>query len=332
MSIEKVSPEDYIRFLLASPKEASCTEAAAGYQDRANDPAHDAFNRLLHRQPSDTKALQQEALTMVRADGGVLVLDDTTLDKPYAHHIELVTYHWSGKHQQVVRGINLITLLWTDGTQLIPCDFRVYDKPIGGHNKNEHFQEMLRTAKANGLSPAYVLFDGWYAGLENLKTIRDLQWKFLTRLKPNRQVDPDNTGNVALEQLEIGTAGRRVHLRGLGFIRVFRVTRSDQEIQYWATNEPTMSEPTRKRLAQWGWQIEVYHRGIKQCCNIERSRLRSFNGQWAHISCALRAFLRLEKERHHKKKSWYKIKSEVVSAAVRKFLNSNQLSWAYCTA
>jgi len=42
-----------------------------------------------------------------------LVLDDTTLDKPYAQKMDLVTYHWSGKHQRVVKGIALLTLLWT---------------------------------------------------------------------------------------------------------------------------------------------------------------------------------------------------------------------------
>ena len=61
---------------------------------------------------------------------GVLVLDDTTLDKPYAKRMELVSRHWSGKHKRVVWGINLLTLLWTDGNALIPCDFRVYDRPL----------------------------------------------------------------------------------------------------------------------------------------------------------------------------------------------------------
>jgi hypothetical protein len=78
---------------------------------------------------------------------GFLVLDDTTLDKPYAQKMELVTYHWSGKHQKVVKGINLLTLLWTDGKALIPCDFRVYDKPIDGNTKNEKFLEMLQKAR-----------------------------------------------------------------------------------------------------------------------------------------------------------------------------------------
>ena len=37
------------------------------------------------------------------------MLDDFTLDKPYAKRIGLVTRHWSGKHHRVVMGINLIT-------------------------------------------------------------------------------------------------------------------------------------------------------------------------------------------------------------------------------
>jgi hypothetical protein len=32
------------------------------------------------------------------------------------------------KRRKVVRGINLITLLWTDGDRKIPCDYRLYSK------------------------------------------------------------------------------------------------------------------------------------------------------------------------------------------------------------
>jgi len=60
---------------------------------------------------------------------GLLILDDTTLDEPYAQKMNLVTYHWSGKHQRVAKGIALLTL--------IPCDFRVYDKPQGERPKRK---------------------------------------------------------------------------------------------------------------------------------------------------------------------------------------------------
>jgi len=130
--------------------------------------------------------LWQEAKAFVDKKRGLLVLDDTTLDKPYAKKMELVTYHWSGKHQKVIQGIALLTWLWTDGKALIPCDFRVYDKPFGGQSKNEHFPAMLKTAKERGFEPEYVLMESWYSGLENLKMIASFGWPFLTRLKGHR--------------------------------------------------------------------------------------------------------------------------------------------------
>ena len=105
--------------------------------------AHDAINRFLERQSSDTEALWQEALPFIEKDNGFLIIDDTTLDKPYAHNIEVVKYHWSGKHHKVVKGINLVNLIWTDGTSIIPLDCRVYDRDHDGKTKNDHFQEML---------------------------------------------------------------------------------------------------------------------------------------------------------------------------------------------
>jgi putative transposase len=108
---------DYIHFLIAVQKVFTCTEAA---REGERAPAHDAFTRLLQRQPPD---MWQEAKAFVDMGKGLLVLDDTTLDKPYAQKMDLVTYHWSGKHQRVVKGIALLTLLWTEGKALIPCDF-----------------------------------------------------------------------------------------------------------------------------------------------------------------------------------------------------------------
>ncbi len=65
-------------------------------------------------------------------EGGLLIVDDTTLDKPYSRKMELVHRHWSGKHRRVVNGINLATLLWSKAEALVPTDFRVYDKPREG--------------------------------------------------------------------------------------------------------------------------------------------------------------------------------------------------------
>jgi putative transposase len=251
---------------------------------------------------------------------GLLVLDDTTLDKPYAQKMDLVTYHWSGKHQRVVKGIALLTLLWTEGKSLIPCEFRVYDKPQGGKTKNEHFQDMLRKAQERGFAPDYVLMDSWYSSLENLKLIASFAWFFLTRLKSNRLVNPDGQGNRPICEIEIPPEGRVVHLRGFGFVRVFRTVSKEGDAEYWATNDLGMTEEKRKELEGKGWGIEVYHRALKQCCGVERAQVRKAVSILRHLLLALRAFLRLEVYRLRTGVSWYEAKTAIIREAIRCYL------------
>jgi len=170
-------------------------EAARVQPIQDDPPAHDAFTRLLHRLEPNPDTLWAEAMPLVRRDAGILVLDDSTLDKPYARKIGLLTRHWSGKHRRVVQGINLLTLLWTDGESLIPCDYRLYEKAVDGLSKNDHFRAMLAMAAARGFAPACVVFDSWYASLENLKALRGHGWRWVTQLKANRTVNPDGGGN-----------------------------------------------------------------------------------------------------------------------------------------
>ena len=206
MRAAKCRDSDYIDFLIASPGAFTCTEAARVQDPSPQAPAHDSFTRLLHRIEPDPEALWDEARGLVALNGGALVIDDSTLDKPHARGIEMVTRHWSGKHQGVVRGINLITLLWTDGDRKLPVDYRIYDK-ADGKTKNDHFWEMMLVAKGRGFAPKYVLFDGWYASLENLKQVRGLGWHWSTRLKHNRKVNPEGCGAIPLSEAAISAAG-----------------------------------------------------------------------------------------------------------------------------
>lgn len=250
-------------------------------------PVHDAFTRLLQRQPPETAALWQEVRRLVRGREGVLVLDDTTLDKPYRQPRGLVTYHWSGKHHRVVKGINLLTLLWTDGQRRLPCDFRVYDKPTGGETKNAHFRTTLEAAQARGLAPRYVLFDSWYASLANLKALTSRRWRFLTRLKSNRLVTlARGSRAVPIADVAVPAAGRVVHLRGYGFVKVFRRVATDGDTEYWVTDDRQMTEAQRAALAQQGWGVEVYHRGLKQCCGVERMQVRNQRAVRGHLLLA----------------------------------------------
>jgi putative transposase len=320
MNPPKCKDEDYINFLIATPRQVSATEAARVHPEREEAPAHDAFTRLLQRLEPDPDTLWHEAQTQANLDQGILVIDDSTLDKPYAKKVALVRRHWSGKHHAVVRGINLITLLWTEGDRHVPCDYRVFDKVQDHLTKNDHFQQMLTTAQGRGFQPACVVFDSWYAGLDNLKLIGSFQWIWLTRLKSNRKVNPDRQGLRPISEVEIGEQGRVVWLEGYGLIRVFKIVTTDGDIELWATNKVEMDELERIKWANFAWTIENYHRGVQQFCLIERAQVRSRRAWRNHIACCLRAFLRLESHCYHHGLSWFEAKTAILREAVRQYL------------
>jgi putative transposase len=321
MNPPKCDELDYIHFLVAAQKVFSNTEAARCHPmaDHGG-PAHDAYTRLLHRCHADGDALWQEVQGCVSLEEGMLILDDSTLDKGYARAMALVTWHWSGKHRRVVQGINLITLLWTDGEACLPCDFRLYDKAHDQLSKNDHFRAMVDAAAARGFRPALVCFDSWYASLANLKCLRGRQWHWLTQLKANRLVDPEHGGNRPLSEVCIPLQGLVVHLKGYGWIKVFRIAAPNGSTEHWATDDLTMTLDACADHALVVWKIEEYHRGIKQFCGVERAQHRVAQAQRNHIGLALRAFVRLEVHRLRTGTSWFEAKTAIIREAVRAYL------------
>ncbi len=233
MNQPKLRDEDYINFIIATPRTVTATEASSCQPDSTNAPAHDAFTRLLSRLEPDSEVLWTEAQTQIDLNTGILVLDDSTLEKPYSPFNALLYRHWSGKQKAVVEGINLITLLWTDGVRCVPVDYRVFDKDRDGKTKNDHFAEMLLAAYQRGFNPQLVCFDSWYGSVENFKLVRCLGWHFLTRLKSNRQIRVGNGKLEAVSQAGLcGGNGTLLWLKGFGEIKVFRVRATDGTSEY----------------------------------------------------------------------------------------------------
>jgi putative transposase len=319
MNPPKCDEMDYINFLIAAQKVFSSVEASRTHPDEEA-PAHDAYTRLLKRLPPDSEMLWQEVEPLVERKVGVLVIDDTTLDKPYASKMALVTKHWSGKHGRVVKGINLISLVWTSNACRLPCDFRIYNKAQDGLTKNDHFREMVQQAAEHGFEPELVAFDSWYSGLPNLKQLRALQWHWLTQLKSNREVSIDRTGNRPISKILIPVQGRLVHLKGYGWIKVFRTVGTNGDAEYWATSKLEMTIKEAAFYALDAWQVEIYHRGLKQFTGVEQAQYRLEISQRNHIGLAIRAFVRLEIHRLHSGISWFEAKTSIIRSAMRQYL------------
>ena len=96
MNPPKCSDDDYINFVIATPRSVSATEAAKVQGDEEPAPAHDAFTRLLHRLEPDAETLWREARSQVSLSQGILVIDDSTLDSPTEE--DAMVPPWSCKH------------------------------------------------------------------------------------------------------------------------------------------------------------------------------------------------------------------------------------------
>lgn len=139
----------------------------------------------------------------LRKDSGFLIINDTTLDNLYSHQIELLTHHGNRKHQEVVKGINVATLLWTVGISIIPLNFRIYDHGYDGKTRNDHFQAILIKVYERGFDLHCVLFVSWYSSIGNLKLVTGFYWHFFTRLKSNHLVIQEVSDYRAVSEVAV---------------------------------------------------------------------------------------------------------------------------------
>ena len=166
-----------------------------------------------------------------------------------------------------------------------------------------------------------MLFDSWYASLTNLKYVRDLGWHWFTRLKSNRLLSvPGNRENRPVSEWDIPRHGRVMHLKGYGWVKVFKTVTPDGREEYWATRRLDMTIEEAAEDALHAWQIEVYHQGLKQSTGIERGQFRATIAQRNHIGLAICAFLRLEVARLQRGITWFETKHALIGEAIRHYL------------
>ena len=176
----------YTLFFLAEPQYVSCVRLAQILQELFDD----SINRFLGRERYTPKDLFDEVKGSIQLEGGTLSGDDTVIAKPYSDpkKAESIDYFWSGKHKKVVKGINLITLYYTDNDGVsVPVNYRIYNKQEG-KTKNDYFREMIAARLAWDLKPSMVTGDSWYASADNLKFIRHRELSFLFGSEKNRSL------------------------------------------------------------------------------------------------------------------------------------------------
>ncbi len=320
--------EHYTLFLLSEPKHGGCSRLA----QVLGDVSHDSVNRFLLRERYEPKDLFDMVKTIINMRGGILSVDDTVIEKLYSNpkYAELIGYFWYGKYHKTIKGLNLITLYYSDiHGNSVPLNYRIYDKREG-KTKNDYFREMLTEVLAWGLKPRLVTGDSWYSGVENLKFLKNEKLGFLFAIEKNRTVSNEPGKYCQASTLEIPEEGLLTHLREFGFVKLFRKDFKKEDSRHYILYLPDdekLKQITRSEfitIHDIHWGIESFHRALKQLCGICRFMVRDSHAIKTHIFCSLQAFVRLELMRSENIISnWYELQRNLFTFVVREYIVDN---------
>jgi putative transposase len=284
----------YLTALLYYRTSATCVALA----EVLHTVSHDRLTRMLQADWSGQRLLESAFRTLFVWERGYLIIDDTVVPKPFATAMEGLAWVFSSQQGKPVYGFSVVLLIWTDGRVRIPLGIRLWHK--GGPSKLALALELLSYAR-NRLycRPAYVLFDAWYPSKALLKRIRDYGWYFVCRLKRNRRFNGQ----------PLRAYRRHPYWAASGWLSGgLKVLVVRYGAKYYATNRLTLPAAEVRRLYRVRAQIEEVIRGGKDQLGLNGCQARSERAQLHHLTCCLVAFCVLERERHDRNLTLYKLK------------------------
>lgn len=284
----------YLTAILYYRTSATCVALAEALQT----VSHDRLTRMLQADWSGQRLLERAFRTLFVWERGSLIIDDTVVPKPFATAMEGLAWVFSSQDHKPVYGFSVVLLIWTDGRVRIPLGIRLWHK--GGPSKYALALELLSYAR-NRLHcrPEYVLFDAWYPSKALLKRIREYGWYFVCRLKKNRRFNGQ----------PLRAYRRHPYWAETGWLSGgLKVLVVRYGAKYYATNRLTLPATEVRRLYRGRTQIEEVIRVCKDQLGFNSCQARSERAQLHHLTCCLVAFCVLERERHDRSITIYKLK------------------------
>lgn len=325
--------------------------------------SHDQVTRHLSRRAQTSADLWKIAKPLVRqiqCQDAVLIVDDSIEEKPYTDENEIVCWHYDHSKDQQVKGINFLTALYHSqiNTQSssqevsVPIGFELIAKtefyldPKTGKEKrrspvtkNQLCRQLIQRAVQNQIPFRLVLFDIWFASADNMKFIKaDQQRDFICPLKTNRKValsrqDKQQGRFVRVDTLQLeANATQEVFLEGVEFPlllakQVFANDDGSIGMVYLVCSDTTLSFEDLTTNYHKRWQVECFHKSLKQNVSLEKSPTHTPTTQTNHFCAALCGFIKLERLKVQTKLNHFALKAKLyLNALLSAFEALRQLS------
>lgn len=306
--------------------------------------SHDQIQRLLSRKEMKAADLWQIVKPYVRqieqADG-VIILDDSIAEKPYTDENDIICWHYDHSQDRSVKGINFMTCLYHASGYSLPVGFSIVaktedylDKKSGKQkrrspvSKNEMYRELLTNAKRNQIAFQYVLSDVWYSAADNMMFIKhELDKDFIMPLKSNRKVALSASAKRAGQWVRIDSltleanTPLEIYLESVDFPlllvkQVFANEDGSTGIQYLVSSDTTLTADGMTTIYRKRWNVEPYHKSLKQNASLEKSPTQTVTTQTNHLFASLCAYIKLEWLRKTTTLNHFALKSKLYLVAL----------------
>ena len=307
--------------------------------------SHDQIQRSLageEQTSADLWWIVKPHVRKIESEEGVAIVDDSIAEKPYTDENDIICWHYDHSQQRTVKGINFVTCLYHNQGISLPVGFELvrktqrYIDPKDGkekrradRTKNELYRDLLQQAVKNQIPFKYVLNDIWFAAAENMKFVKiTLEKEFVMPLKGNRKVALSaqtkqegryqRVDTLELEPMKPVT----VYLEGVEFAlllvkQVFTNEDGSTGIQYLVTSDTTLEGNGITAIYQKRWNVEPYHKSLKQNASLEKSPTQTVVTQTNHFFAALCGYIKLELLKGDTKLNHFALKSKLYLRAVQ---------------
>jgi hypothetical protein len=332
----------YSDYLLAS---FGATTATGLSQLLEGEVSHDQVTRYLAGTKKTATDLWQTVKPLVRevqSEAGVLIIDDSIEEKPYTDENDIICWHYDHSKDRMLKGINFLTALYRSQGVNVPVGFHLVaktekytdpktqkEKRRSPVSKNDVCQDIIKQAVTNLIPFRFVLFDVWFASADTMVFIKQKQKRdFICPLKTNRKValslaDKQQGRYVRVDKLELAAhATREIYLEGVPFPlvlvkQVFTNEDGSLGIRYLVSSDTTLSFDALTTIYHERWEVECYHKSLKQNVSLAKSPTHTVTTQTNHFFAALCGFVKLERLKMKTKLNHFALKSKLYVNALR---------------
>ena len=306
--------------------------------------SHDRIQRFLANREFTSADLWRIVKPHVRAvqrDDGVVIVDDSIAEKPYTDENDIVCWHYDHAQDRTIKGINFLTVMYHAHGVSLPVSFALIAKtehyldkagkpkrrsPL---SKNDYYQRLTQQAVTNQIPFTYVLNDIWYASADNMMFVKHtLHKEFIMPLKANRKVAVSLADKRAGRFVRVDTlvlepnTPQDIYLESVDFpLRLVKQVFTNEDgnvgIQYLVTSDTTLSSDDITTLYQKRWNVEPYHKSLKQNASLEKSPTQTVRTQTNHFFAALCGYTKLELLKGSTKLNHFALKSKLYVCALQ---------------